>query len=295
MVTGGTGLIGNAVIPILIKKGYQVYILTRNKKKSKEKEFIYWNEKKGILDLKVLSKVDHIIHLSGSSIISKRWSEKRKKEIISSRVNTTYFLYDKINELNKIKLKSFISASAVGYYGTNTTFEEKKEEDKSGNCFTSNCCALWEKAANSFEKNSIRVVKLRIGIVVGNGTAISKTNNKLAKMRLLIGFGNGKQAFPWIHLQDIANLFVESVSNSTINGIYNTVSPERIDYNQFLNCIKKQNRSYLKTNIPSSILRFGMGERANILLYGNDINSEKIQQNFKYRLKYVDISKAISA
>ena len=82
LVTGGTGLIGKAVVPILKKKGYQVYILTRNKKKSKEKEFIYWNEKKGILDLNVLSKVHHIIHLSGSSIISKRWNEKRKKEII---------------------------------------------------------------------------------------------------------------------------------------------------------------------------------------------------------------------
>ena len=197
--------------------------------------------------------------------------------------------------MNEIKLKSFISASALGYSGTNTTFKEKKEEDKSGNCFTSHCCELWEKAANSFEKNSIRVVKLRIGIVVGNGTAISKANNIFEKMRLLICFGNGKQAFPWIHLQDIANLFVESVSNTLINGVYNAVSPEKIDYNQFLNCIKNQNKSYLKINIPSIVLRFGMGERADILLHGNDINSEKIQKNFKYKLKYVNISKAITA
>ena len=177
LLTGGTGFIGTALCDLLREKGYTVLILSRTK--SDIPNIFYWNLKEHYIDPEAIIKADYIIHLAGAGIVDKRWTNERKRILIDSRVKTANLLFEKTKELNP-NLKGFISASAVGYYGTTTSEKIYKENDAPGNDFVSTICIAWEKASNQFRSSNIRTGILRTGMVLSkDGGALEKLSQPI--------------------------------------------------------------------------------------------------------------------
>ena len=171
LITGGTGMIGKALTQALIERGFHVIILTRNannKKATSKISFAEWDIQKQTIDKSAFAKADYIIHLAGASVAEKRWTTKRKQEIISSRVDSGKLIVDSLKNLPN-KVKTVISATAIGWYGPDKNDGKKFTElDPSSNDFLGQTCKQWEAAIEPASFLGKRLVKLRIGIVLSN-------------------------------------------------------------------------------------------------------------------------------
>ena len=288
LITGGTGLIGKRLSFLLASRGYEVRILSRsNSLKNNYKTFL-WNVTEQYINDSAFEGLNHIIHLAGAGIADKRWSEKRKKEIIASRVASTNLLYNTVKRL-KTPLSSFISASATGYYGSVTTETIFEEIDKPAKDFLGKVCSLWENSIFQFNEIKIRTVALRTGIV------LSKDGGALKKMKtpVITALGNGKQYMPWIHIDDLCELYIKAIQDEQFKGAFNAVSSEHISNLSFSKKISKIfNHPFLAIGVPSFILQIVFGEMSTIILNGSRISANKIQQaGFKF--KFENLEKAL--
>lgn len=287
LITGGTGLVGRNLITKLEKQGFEIAVLSRTPKKAHEYK---WDIDKRFIDEKALLNVDYIIHLSGAGVVEKRWTTKRKKVLIDSRVESANLLFNKIKEL-KIPLKGFISASGIGYYGAINSGKIFTEEDAPANDFISKICIAWEGAANQFKLLNIPVTIFRIGVVLSkDGGALEKINTPL----LLSPLGNGKQIMPWIHIDDLTNLFVKAIKDISFNGVFNAVTSSNNSNSVFTNVLGKVLRKIVSPiPVPGFVLKLILGEMAVILLKGAKVSSEKITKH--YQFKYSEVQKALTA
>ena len=233
LITGGTGLVGQLLESKLSQKNYKVRILTRTPKRKNE---FSWDISKKYIDEKALENLDFVIHLAGAGIADKRWSPKRKQEIIESRTTSTNLVQSYIKK-HKIPLRGFISASAIGYYGAVTSETIFEETDKAADDFLGKVCQLWEKSVLEFNKIEIPTTILRLGIV------LSKKGGALEKMKtpIVSPIATGKQFIPWIHIEDVVDLFIYSLENN-ITGIYNAVAPETQTSFSFSKLIAKKTK-----------------------------------------------------
>ena len=288
LITGGSGLIGRRLSFLLKSRGYEVRILSRsNNPKNNYKTFV-WNVSEQYINDSAFEGLNHIIHLAGAGIADKRWSEKRKKEIIASRVASTNLLYNSVKRL-KTPLNSFISASATGYYGAVTSETIFEEKDKPAKDFLGKVCSLWEDSIFQFNEIKIRTVALRTGIV------LSKDGGALKKMKtpIITSLGNGKQYMPWIHIDDLCELYIKAIEDEQFKGAFNAVSPEHISNLSFSKKISKIfNYPFLAIGAPSFILQIVFGEMSTIILNGSRISANKIKQaGFKF--KFENLEKAL--
>ena len=288
MITGGSGLIGRRLSFLLKSRGYEVRILSRsNNPKNNYKTFV-WNVSEQYINDSAFEGLNHIIHLAGAGIADKRWSEKRKKEIIASRVASTNLLYNSVKRL-KTPLNSFISASATGYYGAVTSETIFEEKDKPAKDFLGKVCSLWEDSIFQFNEIKIRTVALRTGIV------LSKDGGALKKMKtpVITSLGNGKQYMPWIHIDDLCELYIKAIEDEQFKGAFNAVSSEHISNLSFSKKISKIfNYPFLALGAPSFILQIVFGEMSTIILNGSRISANKIKQaGFKF--KFENLEKAL--
>ena len=289
MITGGSGLIGRRLSFLLKSRGYEVRILSRsNNPKNNYKTFV-WNVSEQYINESAFEGLNHIIHLAGAGIADKRWSEKRKKEIIASRVTSTNLLYNTVKRL-KTPLNSFISASATGYYGAVTSETIFEEKDKPAKDFLGKVCSLWEDSIFQFNEIKIRTVALRTGIV------LSKDGGALKKMKtpVITSLGNGKQYMPWIHIDDLCELYIKAIEDEQFKGAFNAVSSEHISNLSFSKKISKIfNYPFLAIGAPSFILQIVFGEMSTIILNGSRISANKIKQaGFKF--KFENLEKALN-
>lgn len=284
LITGGTGLIGKYLEKLLTNKGYKVVILSRNPKKENQYK---WDISKNYIDEKALENTLYIIHLAGAGIADKRWTVARKKVLIDSRVASANLLFNKVKELN-IQLKGFISASGIGYYGAITSDTIFTEEDNSANDFISEICIKWEASTKQFEQLNIPVTILRTGVVLSkNGGALTKINTPL----FLSILGNGKQYIPWIHLNDLCNLYLKTIEDSNFTGIYNAVAPEHQTNALFTKTLGKVIlKPVIPLHIPNFVLKFFFGEMAIILLHGSKVSYKKTKKT--YNFKFTDLESA---
>ena len=288
LITGGSGLIGRRLSFLLKSRGYEVRILSRsNNPKNNYKTFV-WNVSEQYINDSAFEGLNHIIHLAGAGIADKRWSEKRKKEIIASRVASTNLLYNTVKRL-KTPLNSFISASATGYYGAVTSETIFEEKDKPAKDFLGKVCSLWEDSIFQFNEIKIRTVALRTGIV------LSKDGGALKKMKtpVITSLGNGKQYMPWIHIDDLCELYIKAIEDQEFKGAFNAVSSEHISNLSFSKKISKIfNYPFLALGAPSLILQIVFGEMSTIILNGSRISANKIKQaGFKF--KFENLEKAL--
>ncbi|MDP3357806.1 MAG: TIGR01777 family oxidoreductase [Lutibacter sp.] len=282
LVTGGTGLIGKKLCELLRKKGYNVGVLSRNQH-TKPNNY-YWNTETLYIDAKAIVEADYIIHLAGEGIADKRWTPQRKKDLINSRVKTANLLFEKVKELNP-NLKGFIAASGIGYYGATTSEKIYEENDAGGEDFISEICKVWEKASLQFDAINIRTVIFRTGVVLAKeGGALEKLSKPI-KLGFGAPIGSGEQYMPWIHVDDLCNMYLEAIENSEIRGIYNAVAPEHITNKTLTKIIAKRlNKPLWLPNIPAFVMKLILGKMAIILLEGSRVSSNKIMATgFKFK------------
>ena len=287
LLTGGTGLIGQTLQKQLENNNHNVRILTRSPKLDNH---FKWDIKANYVDEKVFDNLDYIIHLAGAGIADKRWTDERKQVLINSRVESSGLLFSKIKELN-IPLKGFISASGIGYYGAITSSKIYSEEDQPADDFIAKICIEWEAAANQFKTLNIPVTILRTGVVLSsNGGALKKMNTPL----FLSALGTGKQYVPWIHIDDLCNLYVKAIEDVNFTGIYNAVAPEHKTNNDFTKTLAKVvKKPVLPINAPGFILKIVLGELAAIVLEGSRVSAEKTTASYNY--KFENLEKALYA
>ncbi|WP_343686019.1 TIGR01777 family oxidoreductase [Chryseobacterium gleum] len=290
LITGAGGMIAKELAK-KIGQDYEIRFLTRHRKQENEYE---WDIKKGTVDETAFDNVSHIIHLAGANISEKRWTPERKRELISSRVDSAELLRATLRK-NKIKLKSFISASGINFYGTKTSEKIDVETDPPGNDFLSEVVVLWERAADDFKEQELaeRVVKIRTAVV------LSEKDGALKKMvppiQYYIGspLGNGKQYMPWIHIEDICSIYEFALKNSTIEGAYNAVSPQHATNKELTKKIAKVlGKPLWMPNVPGFVLKLIFGELASVILEGSRASSEKIL-NAGFHFKFPDLEKAL--
>ncbi|SNR15418.1 TIGR01777 family oxidoreductase [Tenacibaculum jejuense] len=285
LLTGGTGLVGTLLETKLKEKNHEIVILSRNPKKE---HHFKWDLKKNYVDPKALENLDYIIHLAGAGIADKKWTEKRKQELIDSRVLSANLLFEKIEE-NNIALKGFISSSGIGYYGATTSETIFKEKDQPAKDFIAKICIEWEKAAHQFQNLKVPVTILRTSVVLSkDGGALKKMNTPL----FLSALGSGKQYLPWIHIEDLCNMYVKAVEDSSFTGIYNASSPEHQTNLSFTKVLGKVLGKFVTPfNVPKFVLKLVVGELAVIVLQGSRVSTEKIEK--VYNFKYESLKKAL--
>lgn len=294
LVAGGTGFVGKHLISFLAENGYSINVLTRkaNFKISENVQFFQWDIEQQYIDKKAFENVDAIINLTGANIGEKRWTKERKSEIINSRIKSIDLLYRYLSEDN-FKITTFISSSAVGFYGAVTTNEIFKETSKSGNDFLASVCQIWETTAMKFNDLGIRTVILRKGVITGKDGGICQKLYPLAKLGINVSLGSGKQYLPWIDVRDLTRLYDFILSNSKINGIYNTVSSEHITMNDFSRTLLKSfDKKSIFPNAPAFIIRLLFGEMSAMLLEGSRVNNEKLK-NTGFSFEFDSIEKSL--
>ena len=284
LITGGTGLVGTELTRILTKKGFEVSHLSRKANSESAIPVYAWNVTNGTIDEEALA-VDHIVHLAGAGVADQKWTNSRKEIIYQSRIASTELLKEKVSALG-IKLKSFISASAIGYYGLDTADETMTEESPSANDFLAGVVKDWEAAADQFENLSDRVVKVRIGIVLAkHGGALPKLVQPV-KYGVGAPLGDGSQYMSWIHLRDLVAIFSWALENE-IDGVFNAVAPEAVSNKKMTQEIASVlNRPLLLPPVPSFALKFLLGEMSGIVLGGNKVSSKKLVDagfNFEFQ------------
>jgi hypothetical protein len=292
LITGGSGLIGRYLTSLLLSEGYRVSHLSRSATPVKGVNVFKWDPEKKIIDPSAFNGINYIIHLAGTNIGEKRWTKSRKKEIVSSRVDSSLFLFENIKE-SRVEIKAFISASAIGIYGSATSEKIFEESDPPSADFLGTTCRLWEEAADMFRSSGIRTVKIRTAVV------LEKNDSALAKLLkpALFGFifrlGNGHQYMPWIHIDDICRIYLKSVKDDKMEGAYNAVAPHHTDNKNFMKALAKVIRKpVFLPPVPSILIRSVMGGRASIVLEGSRISCEKIL-SAGYSFIYPDLESAL--
>ena len=291
LITGGSGLLGSALTKKLLKNSIDVVHLTRNKSSKNDVKNYLWNWEKNEIDENCFVDVTHIVHLAGAGIAEKAWTQKRKEEIVKSRVLTTRLMHSKITQL-KLPISGFIAASAVGIYGAQISEKVFTEKDKAFEDFMGNCCKQWENSIDKFESIS-RVVKLRLGVILDkNHGALPRIAN-MVKNRIGSPLGNGQQYMPWIHIEDAVNVFYKSILDEEISGTFNTVSSDYITNSELTNKIGNVfNRKIWLPNVPSFVLKFLYGEMSETILKGVKVSNKKLKGEIN--LKYEKIEDALT-
>ena len=292
LITGGSGLVGKYLTSLLLEAGYKVSHLSRSSNSFGRVRVYRWNPDKQIADPLIFEGVDYVIHLAGANIGEKRWTKKRKEEIINSRVQSARFLYKMVCE-NKTQLKAFITASATGYYGSITSERIFVEEDPASADFLGTTCWLWEEAADLFKETGIRTVKIRTAVV------LEKSDSALSKLLIpaRIGvfprLGNGRQYMPWIHIKDLCGIYLKAIQDEKMAGAYNAVSPQHITQSEFMRALAQvMKKPFFHPSVPSIFLKTALGEMSNVVLKGSRVSAGKIK-NSEYSFIYPELDGAL--
>jgi len=283
----------------LLDKGYHVIILTRsNGKKSKPGEnvsYAGWDIRTRKIDIDAIAQADYIIHLAGASVAEKRWTKKRKKEIIDSRVESSKLIVENL-KLNPNKVKAVISASAIGWYGADPFIPNVapfEEIHPASDDFLGKTCKLWEESINPLTESGIRLVKLRTGIVLSKEGGALKEFIKPLKFGVATILGNGKQIISWIHIDDLVGMFITAIENEKLSGVYNAVAPAPVSNKELtIQLAKARNKFYIPFYVPSFILIIVLGEMSVEVLKSATVSSKKIQ-NAGFSFLYPGIDESL--
>lgn len=288
LITGANGMLARGLAKEL-REEYAVRFLTRRKKR--DNEFL-WDVNKEYIEPGALLGVDKIVHLAGASIADKRWTKKRKKLIMDSRVKSANLILSELKK-QKLSVDSFVSASAVGYYGTRREDVLWDEESSKGSGFLSDVCELWEASARCFETVANRVVRIRIGVVLAKeGGALEKIMQPI-RYGLGASIGSGEQYMPWVHINDLVRVFKWALDEDTVEGAFNAVSPEHVTNTMLTKKIAKcLEKPLFLPHVPGFVLKAVLGEMASMLLEGNRVSSEKLL-NRGFRFEHERIEEAL--
>lgn len=295
VLAGGSGFIGRALCARLIEQGHSLTLLTRSRSPAPllpGQTWVTWNPESTGDWQRTLDAADGVINLAGEPIAGKRWTAAQKSKIRSSRINTTRALVTAIGKAEN-KPKFLLNASAIGYYGARGD-EVLTEESVPGNDFLSRVCVAWEQEAEQAAAYGLRVIRLRTGIVLGNG------GGALAKMvppfKLFVGgpLGSGTQWMPWIHLEDEIGLIQFLIENYHARGAVNATAPYPVTMREFCKTLGNVLHRPSWAPVPAFALRVLLGEMAELLLASQRVIPAKAQ-SLGYQFKYPTLHEALSA
>lgn len=285
LLTGGTGTIGKNLTAHLLKKGYKVIILTRKLSASNSinagVSYASWNINENKIDTDALQKADHIIHLAGAGVVEKRWTSAYKKEIQDSRTRSSALLIDAMVKTPN-KIKTLVSASAIGWYGPDNAFTLQNgftEDTLPYSDFLGDTCRLWEESVEPAASLGKRVVKLRTGIVLSQHGGALEEFKKPLKFGTAAILGSGKQIVSWIHVDDMCRMYIESIQNPLLSGSYNAVATGPVSNKTLTLQLAKimRKNAFIPIHVPAFVLKIMMGESSMEVLKSCTVNCKKIK------------------
>ncbi len=275
LIAGGTGLIGSRLSELLAEQGFQVHHLSRRPRPDAQWKTWQWNPAKGEIDPQALEAADYVVNLAGAGVADERWTPQRKKLILDSRIQSAEVLRKAMQQVGIAQFKGYIAASAIGYYG-NRGDEWLTEESPPGKGFLPDTCVQWEMATEKVAALGVRTVTIRIGLVLSmKGGALPQL---LLPMRFLLGtwFGDGRQWYSWIHIDDICGLFIKGIQQASWEGIYNGVAPHPVRNKSFVIGLREAlERPALLLPVPAFALRLALGEMADAVLDSTRVSAQK--------------------
>ncbi|MDQ0208269.1 TIGR01777 family oxidoreductase [Alkalicoccobacillus murimartini] len=291
-ITGGSGFIGQKLTSQLASSGHEVFILTRNidgKNPSEHVSYVEW-----LTDVakpeKQLEGIDAFVNLAGESIMG-RWTDKKKQQIMNSRIEATQAVLEIIKNL-EAKPKVLVNASAIGYYGVSETKEFIEGSTPETANFLSDVTERWEAEAAKASELGLRVVYGRIGIV------LDKNEGALPKMvlpyKLLAGgtLGTGKQWVSWIHINDLAAMYQFALENDSVSGAFNITAPNPMQMIEFGHTIAKVMKRPHWLPAPSMAINIALGEMSTLLLDGQKVFPRKAKES-GYTFTYSELKPAL--
>ena len=266
LVTGATGLIGTALCAELVARGCEVRVIGRGTSHPMGTTAYTWSPKQGLFPQGAIDGVDVVVHLAAASV-GQRWTSRRKKEILESRVNSTRLLRE---TLIKHRFSgTWIQASAIGIYGNH--HDPCSEATPAGTGFLADVACAWEDSAKPVQTSDFRQIVMRLGLVLAsNGGSLEKLL-PIYKLGLGAPLGTGKQPMVWIHLQDVVRFIVWAAENPEASGAYNVVAPNATTNEDFSTTLAKVlHRPHIAPKVPSWMLKIALGEMSSLLLEGQN-------------------------
>ncbi len=293
LIPGGSGLIGTVLAAWLVQHQHEVTILSRRPHQAAANvAIVQWDgtSEEGIVDC--VNRADAIINLAGAGIADQRWTQAYKKQIRQSRTDAAQALVQAITVADS-KPEAYVQASAVGFYGSSYRSEILTENLPAGTDFLARVCQDWEDASKPVADLGVRVTQARIGIVLSHqGGALTRM---LPPFRLGLGgaMGDGKQPFPWIHIQDVAGALAFLALNDKTQGAYNLTAPHIISNREFSHHLAQTLRRPMLFDIPAVAVQLLFGELAVILVHGQNAVSRKLQ-DAGFTFQYTDVQTALA-
>ncbi|RSK51440.1 TIGR01777 family oxidoreductase [Hymenobacter rigui] len=283
LITGGTGMIGTRLAEMLIDGGYEVALLSRTPGSGRFRSF-RWDPTAGIIDEAAVPYADFIVNLAGSSVSDGKWTQERKREILSSRLAGTQLVARELAKQNH-HVQAFISASAIGIYGDRDDQVVTEETPPAADDFLAEVCQQWEAAAQGVATHDhIRTAIFRIGIVLSPEGGALVPLARTVKMMAGAPLGSGKQYMSWIHLDDLCRLFMQALEQPQWQGTYNAVAPNPVTNQEFTETLAEVlHRPLVLPKVPEFGLKLVMGEMSEIVLASQRVSAEKtLQQGFRF-------------
>ena len=285
LISGGTGLVGTAITKQLLQNGHQVMVLSRNGKARAEwldgeVSRSKWDPANQVIDQEAVKTAHVIINLAGSSV-SQRWTEANRRSILNSRVDSTSTL---VNAMQGLASKPFISASAIGLYADSDELQDESSPATEG--FLSDVVVRWEQEAEKAQEFGHRVVMLRIGLVLAKEGGALKSLAPIFKLGIGSAVGSGKQWQSWIHIDDLAALFIQAGNEDSWGGAMNAVAPNPVSNKTFSKALAKTlGRPFWAPNVPAFVLKLVFGKMSQVVLASQKVSSKKTEAagfNFQY-------------
>lgn len=293
LVSGSTGLVGNALIPALTTAGHEVIRLVRSKSKAPARELVHWDPSANYIDAAGLEGLDAVVHLAGESIAAGRWTDAKKARIRDSRVNGTRLLCETLAHTSRPPTV-LICASAIGFYGDRGD-ETLTESSPAGAGFLPEVCQEWEAATDPARQKGTRVVNCRFGVILSPaGGALAKM---LTPFKLGMGgvVGSGRQYMSWITLDDVVGALLYTMTASGLQGPVNVVSPQPVTNLEFTKTLGAVLHRPTVLPMPAFAARLAFGEMADALLLSSSRVLPTRLQEAKYTFRHPELTAGLRA
>ena len=294
LISGGTGFIGQYLIPVLLQQGHQVTVYGRDKDKIQQ---LFGDAVDAFSDLSQINRpVNTIINLAGANIGNSRWTVANKQRFIMSRVGTTQALLAWAKQQVQPPQR-LINGSAIGYYGIDTSEQWQQVCDESSPpqpVFMSQLCSQWEQTTDGFKDLGCDIVKLRLGVVLGQGGGVLDAMIKPIKLAKVGKVGSGRQPLVWVHIDDAVAVVLWLMAQPHWQSeVYNVVAPQITSQADFVNtaCHVLQSRAPLR--MPVTLMRLMLGEQSDLVLNGQKVAPKNLIEQ-GYGFQFADLSHALA-